>query len=76
METYLKLKFKGSMGNSHFIRIAKPKKGLTKEVVQEAMESIAAAHAFQKNDEVMYVTPVSAKYVTTTEEAVVEEQVN
>lgn len=74
METYLKLKFKGSSGKFYFIRLAKPKKNLTKEVVQEAMESIAAAHAFANGNDVMYVTPISAKYVTTSEEVVVEEE--
>lgn len=40
------------------------------------MQNIAAASAFIKEDTDLYVTPVSAKYVTTTEKAVVEEQVN
>ncbi|MBF0601876.1 DUF2922 domain-containing protein [Limosilactobacillus oris] len=76
METYLKLKFKSSLGKSTFMKIANPKKDLTKEKVLEAMQNIAAASAFIKEDTDLYVTPVSAKYVTTTEKAVVEEQVN
>ena len=76
METYLKLKFKSSLGKSTFMKIANPKKDLTKEKVLEAMQNIAAASAFIKEDTDLYVPPVSAKYVTTTEKAVVEEQVN
>lgn len=77
MNTYLKLKFKTSKGKFAYMRISNPKKGLTKELVQEAMVNIAGTRAFRKDDQILYLTPLAAKYVTTTEEAiVVEEKVN
>lgn len=74
--TYLKLKFKNAVGQSTFMRIANPVKNLTKDQVLGAMQQLAATNAFVKNEAQLYVTPVSAAYVTTTEEAVFEEQVN
>lgn len=73
---YLKLKFKNSLGKTVLMRISNPKKGLTKDIVLKAMQQIATATIFKKGEASMYVTPVSASYVTTTEDMVVEEQVN
>jgi hypothetical protein len=76
MHTYLKLKFKNGAGKSVFMRIFNPKKGLTKDTVLAAMQGIVVAAAFKKNDTALYAVPVAASYVTTTEDTVVEEQVN
>ncbi|MBD5806230.1 DUF2922 domain-containing protein [Limosilactobacillus walteri] len=75
MITILKLKFKDTTGKSHFFKIANPKKGLSKETVRQAMEMMAATHLIKKGDEELTATPVGAKYVTTTEEAVYSDEV-
>lgn len=61
----LNLTFKGSLGKKHLLKLSYASENLSAATVREAMEKIAAAHAFTKGDEVMYVTPVSAKYVDT-----------
>lgn len=77
MNTYLKLKFKNSIGKTVFMRIANPKMDLDKETVSQAMKKIASTEAFKKDEIFLYAEPVSAKYVTTTEKAIIEaEDVN
>lgn len=75
MITILKLKFKDATGKSHFFKIANPKKGLDQETVRKAMELMTSAHLIKKGDEELTTTPVGAKYVTTTEEAVYSDEV-
>ncbi|WP_375663878.1 DUF2922 domain-containing protein [Bartonella sp. CL63NXGY] len=68
--TVLKLTFIGSLGKSHTIQIANPKKGLDKDTVLNAMNKIAQTHMFFKNDEELYVTPKRAAYLTSSSEPV------
>lgn len=71
MAKILKLKFKGSLGNVHTLQVAHPKDGLTKEVVEDAMNKIANTHLFMgKNDEENFSTPQGASYVSTTTEPI------
>lgn len=71
MAKILKLKFKGSLGNAHTMQVTHPKAGLTKEVVEDAMNSIANAHLFMgKNDEESFSLPQGAAYVSTTTEPI------
>lgn len=62
----LKLTFAdGSNGyKNKTITIKSPKKGLTKEAVQTAMEQIVSANAFSSADLPVYAKVVSAKYYT------------
>lgn len=61
----LNLTFKGSLGKKHLLKLSYASENLSAETVRQAMQNIASAHAFTKGDEVLYVTPVSAKYVDT-----------
>lgn len=61
----LNLTFKGSLGKKHLLKLSYASENLTAETVRKAMQDIAAASAFAKGDEGLYVTPVSAKYVDT-----------
>ncbi|MBC9703596.1 MAG: DUF2922 domain-containing protein [Enterococcus sp.] len=71
MAKVLKLKFKGSLGNAHTMQVTHPKDGLTKEVVEEAMNAISNAHLFVgKNDEESFTMPQGAAYVSTTTEPI------
>lgn len=72
----LHLVFKGSLGKKHTIRLPYPAAGLDAEKVKAAMDKIAATKLFAWNGENLYETPISAKYVTTTEEAIMGEVAN
>lgn len=62
----LKLTFAdGSNGyKNKTITIKSPKKGLTKETVQTAMDQIVSANAFSSADLPVYAKTISAKYYT------------
>ena len=70
----LNLTFKGSLGKTHTLKLKYASDGLSKEQVQAAMDKIAAAKLFIKDGEILYAVPVSAKYVTTTEDVVIAKQ--
>lgn len=72
----LHLVFKGSLGKRHTIKVPYAVDGLTAETVKGVMDKIVATKLFAKDGEELYAFPVSAKYVTTTEEAVLEEGVH
>ncbi|HJA72735.1 MAG TPA: DUF2922 domain-containing protein [Candidatus Limosilactobacillus faecipullorum] len=66
----LNLTFKGSLGKTHTLKLNYASDGLSKELVQASMDKIAATKLFIKEGEILYAIPVSAKYVTTTENVV------
>lgn len=74
MVTILKLKFKDDLGKSHFFKIANPKTGLDKETVRRAMDIMSTTHLIKKDKVELAAVPVSAKYVTTTEDAVYSDE--
>lgn len=61
----LNLTFKGSLGKKHLLKLNYANDQLSAETVRQAMDQLANAHLFFKNDEEIYMTPISAKYVDT-----------
>lgn len=61
----LNLTFKGSLGKKHLLKLSYANDNLSAETVRAAMKQISDTHMFFKNDEEIYATPVSAKYVDT-----------
>ncbi len=70
----LNLTYKGSLGKTHLLKINYVKDGLTKEEIAQQMKALADSQLFAKDGEQLYVQPVSAKYVTTTEEVVLNKE--
>lgn len=68
----LNLTYKGSLGKTHLLKINYVKDGLTKEQIKQQMQAVADSQLFAKDGEQLYVQPISAKYVTTTEEVVLK----
>ena len=68
----LNLTFKGSLGKTHVMKLHYASDQLDAKTVQAAMDQIANAHLFAKDGEELYATPVSAKYVTTTDDWLIE----
>lgn len=66
----LNLTFKSSLGKTHVLKLNYADQSLQESVVRGAMENIANLHIFVKGDEELYVTPVSAKYLSTTSEPI------
>lgn len=66
----LNLVYKGALGKTHNLKINYAKDGLTEEDIRPAMIKLAESKAFVQDDEELYVTPIAAKYVTTTEKYV------
>lgn len=66
----LNLVYKGSIGKTHNLKINYAKDGLSETEIRKAMQDLAKTKAFVQDDEELYVTPIAAKYVTTTEEYV------
>ena len=63
----LQLKFKSSEGANKSISLDYASENLDEKTVREAMQQIADANVFEKNTEVFYQTPLSAKYIETNE---------
>lgn len=61
----LNLTFKSNVNKKHLLKLSYADQNLTEETVRQAMNQIAEAGIFTKGDEVLYATPVSAKYVDT-----------
>jgi hypothetical protein len=70
----LNLTYKGSLGKTHLLKINYVKDGLTKEEITQQMKALADSQLFAKDGEQLYVQPVSAKYVTTNEEVVLNKE--
>ena len=68
----LNLTYKGSLGKTHLLKINYVKDGLTKEQIKQQMQAVADSQLFAKDGEQLYVQPISAKYVTTTAEAILK----
>lgn len=68
----LNLTYKGSLGKTHLLKINYIKDGLTKEQIKQQMQAVADSQLFAKDGEQLYVQPISAKYVTTTEEVILK----
>lgn len=66
----LNLTYKGSLGKTHLLKLNYVKDGLTKEQIAQQMEALSNSQLFTKDGEQLYAQPVSAKYVTTTEEVI------
>lgn len=67
----LSLTFKGSLGKTHVLKLNYAKDGLDKDTMLKQMVALAKSGAFVKDGEHIYATPVSAKYIKTTEEIIV-----
>ncbi|MBB1063526.1 DUF2922 domain-containing protein [Limosilactobacillus fastidiosus] len=61
----LNLMFKGSLGKKHLLKLSYANDQLNAATVRQAMNQLSNTHLFFKNDEDIYATPVSAKYVDT-----------
>ena len=61
----LSLTFKGSLGKTHLLKLSYANDQLDATTVRQAMEQLANSHLFFKNNEELFATPVSAKYVDT-----------
>lgn len=61
----LNLTFKSNKGKKHLLKLSYASQDLPAETVRKAMNNIATAHVFAKDDENLYETPVAAKYVDT-----------
>ena len=64
----LNLAYKGSLGKTHILKINYANGQLDEVSVRQAMTQIADLKLFKKDDEDLYVTPVSAKVVNTNED--------
>lgn len=70
----LNLSFKGSLGKGHTLKINYASDQLDEAAVRKAMQKIANSKLLQKDDDILYIRPSSAKYVTTTDEVIFAEQ--
>lgn len=70
----LNLTYKGSLGKTHLLKINYVKDELTKEQIKQQMQAVADSQLFAKDGEQLYVQPVSAKYITTTEEVILNKE--
>ncbi|BDR55451.1 DUF2922 domain-containing protein [Xylocopilactobacillus apis] len=72
MAKVLQLKFKNEAGKNTSMSFTYVNDNLSRETVAKAMEDLAALDLFKDKDgNLLYKTPVSAKYVETTETEVV-----
>lgn len=70
----LSLTYKGYLGKTHTLKLKYAKEGLDPKEVRSSMQELATANAFTKDNELMFVTPVCAKYITTTEETIFDDR--
>lgn len=68
----LNLTYKGSLGKTHLLKLNYVKDDLSKEEIAQQMKALAKSNLFAKDGERLYDKPVAAKYVTTTEEVVLD----
>ncbi|MDO4902912.1 MAG: DUF2922 domain-containing protein [Limosilactobacillus sp.] len=61
----LNLTFKGSLGKKHVMKLNYASENLSAETVRQAMKDMASSQAFANDTEILYVTPLSAKYTET-----------
>lgn len=72
----LSLSFKGSLGKSHSLKLNYANDGLTEQTVRDAMNKIVESKLFQKDDDLLYLKAMAAKYVTTTDEVIFDSSQN
>lgn len=70
----LSLIYKGSLGKTHTLRLKYAKDGLDAKEVRQAMTDLATANVFKKDNEDLFVVPVCAKYITTTEKTIFDDR--
>ena len=69
----LNLTFKGSLGKPHTMKLKYANANLDEATVRAAMDQISKTKLFvNKDGEELYATPVSAKYVMTTDEWIIK----
>ncbi len=69
----LNLTFKGSLGKAHTMKLKYANDNLDEATVRAAMDQISKTKLFvNKDGEELYATPVSAKYVMTTDEWIIK----
>ncbi|WP_373841739.1 DUF2922 domain-containing protein [Limosilactobacillus sp.] len=61
----LNMTFKGATGKKHLLKLSYANDNLDAKTVRQAMDQIASAGMFVKDNEQLYLTPVAAKYVDT-----------
>ncbi|MCQ2569873.1 MAG: DUF2922 domain-containing protein [Limosilactobacillus sp.] len=66
----LDLIFKSNQGKLHTLKLNYVNENLAEATVKQAMEQISQSELFKKGDEIIYATPIKAKYVTTTDNPV------
>lgn len=69
----LNLSFKGSLGKGHTLKLNYASDQLDEATVRAAMQKIVDSKLIQKDDDILYTRPTSAKYVTTTDEVIFAE---
>lgn len=75
MAKILQLKFKNEVGKQVNLSLNYVNENLSPETVQQAMTELAALQLFRdKAGNLIYQTPIAAKYVETTETAVIKSQ--
>lgn len=70
----LNLTYKGSLGKTHLLKLNYVKDGLSKDEIAKQMQALAQSRLFAKDGEQLYAKPISAKYVTTTEEVILNKE--
>ncbi len=68
----LDLVFKSNLNKIHTLKLNYVNESLDEATVKAAMQAIADAKLFDKQGEELYAVPVSAKYVTTTDDVIVK----
>lgn len=66
----LNLSFKGSLGKGHTLKINYANEHLDEATVRAAMQKIVQSELIKKDDDLLFIRPASAKYVTTTDEVI------
>ena len=66
----LSLSFKGSLGKGPSLKLTYANDGVTDHPVRDAMNKIVESKVFQKDDDLLYLKAMAAKYVTTTDEVI------
>lgn len=72
----LNLSFKGSLGKGHTLKLNYASENLDEQVIRDAMDKIVSSQLIQKDDDLLYVRPSGAKYVTTTDQVIFAESNN
>lgn len=70
----LALEFRDAKQKSHTLKLSNVKSDLDAQALREMMSQIAAFNIFETKDgDLLYVTPISAKYVDTTSDVLFDD---